>query len=77
LGFQESIIGFRADPILLLSVPKAIESLTAHLSARFVDELEANVREFPQGENLASTSHESRIVRKHKVDFDDGVAGIA
>ena len=33
MGVQESIVGFRADPYLLLAVPIAIESLTAHLSA--------------------------------------------
>jgi GNAT superfamily N-acetyltransferase len=44
MGVQESIVGFRADPFLLLAVPIAIESLTAHLSGDFLVELEANVR---------------------------------
>ena len=70
MGVQEGIVGFRADPYLLLAVPIAIESLTAHLSGRFVDELEACVR----GWGFAEPSKATSYLRSH-IPLDGGEDG--
>jgi GNAT superfamily N-acetyltransferase len=44
MGIQESLVGFRADPILMLAVPIAIESLTAHLNSQFLRDLRHSIR---------------------------------
>jgi GNAT superfamily N-acetyltransferase len=70
MGVQESIVGFRADPHLLLAVPIAIESLTAHLPDSFLVDLEANVR----GWGYDEPSKATRYLRTH-VPVDGGVDG--
>jgi GNAT superfamily N-acetyltransferase len=70
MGVQESIVGFRADPYLLLAVPIAIESLTAHLSDSFLVELEANVRDWGFDEPSNATTY----LRSH-IPLDGGEDG--
>jgi GNAT superfamily N-acetyltransferase len=70
MGVQEGIVGFRADPHLLLAVPIAIESLTAHLPDRFLIDLEANVRGWGYDEPLKAM----RYLRTH-VPVDGGEDG--
>jgi hypothetical protein len=70
MGVQESIVGFRADPFLLLAVPIAIESLTAHLPESFLIDLEANVRGWGYDEPANATSY----LRSH-IPVDGGMDG--
>jgi GNAT superfamily N-acetyltransferase len=70
MGVQESIVGFRADPFLLLAVPIAIESLTAHLPDSFLIDLEANVRDWGYDEPANATSY----LRSH-IPVDGGMDG--
>ena len=57
MGVQESIVGFRADPVLLLAVPIAIESLTAHLHDDFLRDLEGSVRAWGYAEPSGATNY--------------------
>ncbi len=70
MGVQESIVGFRADPFLLLAVPIAIESLTAHLPDGFLVDLDANVRRWGYDEPSNATTY----LRSH-IPLDGGVDG--
>jgi GNAT superfamily N-acetyltransferase len=70
MGVQESLVGFRADPVGLLAVPIAIESLTAHLSGRFLMDLENCVQSWGYEEPARATSY----LRSH-VPLDGGVDG--
>ena len=70
MGVQEGIVGFRADPFLLLAVPIAIESLTAHLPDSFLIDLEANIR----GWGYDEPSKATRYLRTH-IPVDGGADG--
>lgn len=70
MGMQESLVGFRAEPIALLAVPLAVESLTAHLSGQFLGNLDANIRSWGYEEPARA----SEYLRSH-IPIDGGDDG--
>jgi GNAT superfamily N-acetyltransferase len=70
MGVQESVVGFRADPRLLLAVPLAIESLTAHAPPWLLPELETCVRQWGYDDPSRATAY----LRSH-IPLDGGVDG--
>jgi hypothetical protein len=69
-GVQEGLVGFRADPVTLLAVPLAIESLTAHLTGTFLADLEACVQKWGYAEPSRATAY----LRSH-IPLDGGEDG--
>ena len=70
MGVQEALVGFRADPVNLLAVPLAVESLTAHLSGQFLTDLEVCAR----GWGLAEPARATAYLRSH-IPLDGGDDG--
>ena len=70
MGIQEGLVGLRGDPVNLLAVPIAIESLTAHLSGSFLQDLEACVRRW----GYSDPSQAVQYLRSH-IPIDGGDDG--
>lgn len=61
ITIQESIIGFKQDPVLMLACPFVAEGMTANISYRFVEDLHATIETWgvdkPESVSRFLTSH--------------------
>lgn len=70
ISIQESTIGFKQDPILMLACPLVAEGITANLRKDFVDHLYASIRSW----GINEPEKAAKFITSH-INFDGGEDG--